>query len=361
MRSSSKLNLNFKAWVESNLTVESCSGDELICVCPKCGRSKLAVNVKKKVWQCWVCKFAGRRPMGLISATLGLNFEETQSYLVTGALTLASGRIEPLQKPKERRGVLPKAPVPPGTEPLQGEAKNYARRRGISDENCGLFGLSSISGDGSCSIADRLLTGRLLIPVYDLRRRLVYWVARATDSHHIKTVNLPRATRHVAWGLDHAPGCATRSEVVVGLHAVVPGSRVVVVEGPMDVAVCGSGFVATLGASLSMEQAFLIASSGAREAVILYDPDEAGVAGAVAARKRLEALIPARIAQCPEGFDPADLGREEVLRLIDETRVADPVASLGRLERSRSTRVRRFNRSISPLNCPQIKFGDNDA
>jgi len=361
MRSSSKLNLDFKAWVEANLTVETCSGNEWICVCPKCGRSKLAVNVQKKAWQCWVCKFAGRRPVGLISATLGLNFEETQSYLTTGALTLASGRIEPLHKPKEKRGVLPKAPVPPGTEPLQGDTKKYARSRGISDENCGLFGLSSISGDGSCSIADRLLSGRLLIPAYDLRNRLVYWVARATDAHHIKTVNLPRETRHVAWGLDHVPGCATRSEVVIGLHAVLPGSRVIVVEGPMDVAVCGPGFVATLGASLSVEQAFLIASSGAREAVILYDPDEAGVTGAIAARKRLGTLIPTRVAQCPAGFDPADLGRAEVLRLIDETQVSEPVASLARPTRFRATRVRRFERSISPLNCPQIKFGDNDV
>lgn len=320
--------IDFPAWVSGNLTVEQKGGDEWTCECPMCGKEKLAVNVRKKAWQCWTCKFAGRKPEILMAAVLSLDPQQMRAYISTGVLALASERIEPLLPKKGKRGVLPKAPLPPGTAPLQGLAKRYSEKRGISAENAAIFGLSSILGDGSGSIADRMITGRLLIPAFDLRKRLVYWVARATDEHDIKTANLPRHERHEAWGLSPVKQCASRSEVLVGIHAVTSGSRVIVVEGPMDAVVCGPGFVATLGASLSVEQAFLLASSGASEAVILYDPDEAGAKGAKAAYMRLSPFMPTQIAQCPVGFDPADLGRHRSLEVVDSTRTVEAVDPL---------------------------------
>ena len=340
MRSLSPTRMDFPAWVAGNLTVELQTGSEWTCVCPMCGKPKLAVNVAKRAWQCWTCKFAGRKAEVLIAATLELDPTQLSSYLTTGILALAREKIDPLSPKKEKRGVLPKAPLPPGTAPLQGSASLYAAQRGIPEAHAKLFGLASVLGDGSGSVADRLLTGRLLIPVFDLRNRLVYWVARACDGHEIKTFNLPRSERQPAWGIQRVEKSATRSEVLVGLHAVKAGSRVVVVEGPMDAVVCGAGFVATLGASLSVEQAFLIASTGASEAVILYDPDEAGDKGAQAAFRRLSPFMPTRIANCPPDSDPADLGRREALRVVGEAPATSTIPPL----------VRRLNRQhSSPL------------
>mgnify|MGYP003644809629 CR=1 FL=1 len=261
--------------------------------------------------------------MPLLSAVLNLEGERLDAYISTGTLGVADTKLDPLIVAKKKRGLLPKAPLPPGTAPLQGQAQRYADCRRISLQFAREFGLSAVLGDGSGSVADRLLTGRLLIPAYDLTSRLVYWVARATDDHHIKTFNLPREDRHEAWGLSPTPDCATRSEVLVGLHLLKRGERAVVVEGPMDAVVCGAGFVATMGASLSLEQAILIASSGVAEAVILYDPDEAGEKGAAAAFRQLSPLIPCRIARCPAGADPADLGRSRALEVIEQTAVSD--------------------------------------
>ena len=321
--------MDFPAWVAGNLTVEEQSGVEWTCVCPACGKPKLAVNVRKRAFQCWICKLSGRNAAMLVAVTLALDPQEATAYLSTGVLALANERIDPLAKPKPKRGILPKAPLPPGTQPLQGSALRYAEKRGIPAEHAQLFGLSSIVGDGRGTTADRILTGRLLIPAFDLRQRLVYWTARATDDHKIKTVNLPRDDRHEAWGLSPTVGCATRSEVLVGIHSVSPGSRVIVVEGPLDAVVCGPGFVATLGASLSVEQAFLLASSGASEAVILYDPDEAGAKGAKAALARLSSFMPTRVAQCPAGTDPADLGRAASLKAADSGSAVEAIPPLG--------------------------------
>ena len=319
MRLSPPSRFDFAGWVAANLTVEFQSGDEWICQCPRCDRPKLAINVRRHMFQCWVCKFSGRTALPLIAAVLNLDGERLDAYVATGTLGVADTTVEPLIVAKKKRGVIPVAPLPPGTAPLQGSAEAYARNRAISAEHAGAFGLSSVLGDGTGSIADRLLTGRLLIPAYDLRSRLVYWVARATDGHDIKTFNLPRADRHEPWGLSPVEDCATRSEVLVGLHLLKRGGRAIVVEGPMDAVVCGAGFVATLGASLSLEQAILIASSGVTEAVILYDPDEAGAKGAAAAYSRLSPFIPTRIAHCPAQTDPADLGRSGALAVVEAT------------------------------------------
>lgn len=340
---------DFSAWISANLTVEHMNGNEWTCVCPACGKTKLAVNIVKEAFQCWTCKLSGRRAAKLVSVVLGLSEPEAASHLATNSLAVAQTSIKPLaQKSLSNREVLPRAPLPPGTKPLQGKAMRYALSRGISAENAALFGLSSVFGDNSGSRADRLLAGRLLIPVFDSHRRLVYWIARATDDHPIKTINLPSADRHAAWGLPLVANCATRSEVLVGLHTVSSGSRVVVVEGPMDVAVCGAGFVATMGASMSPRQAAVLAATGAAEAVILYDPDDAGRKGAQQVKRALSPYLPTVIATCPDGSDPADMGRQNSLKIADSAQT-EKLAELEFVQGIPARRLRRKSGWISPL------------
>ncbi len=315
--------LDFRKWVDENLTVESSSGDEYVCVCPRCGREKLAVNVRRKAWQCWICGFSGWRPTIMMAAVMDCHPLEAEAQIAGSGVLGLSSNVKAL-KPKSvelTRKSLPIAPAPPGTTwKLSGHTKRYAHSRGISEDHAEWFGLSSINGDGSGSKADRLLSGRLLIPVWNQRKQFVYWVARATMPDGIKTLNLPDASKHIDWGLPHVADCAKRSDVLVGLHLVAAGSPVVIVEGPMDAVVCGPGFVATMGSSLSIAQAFLLASAGVTEATILFDPDEAGMKGAAKAHALLSSFIPTTIANCPAGTDPADLGRAAALRIVVEAK-----------------------------------------
>ena len=326
--SSHRGQVDFQEWVSTHMSVDSQQGAEWICDCPVCGRPKLAVNVTKAAFQCWTCGFAGWQPARLAAAVLGIGLREAEDQLSTGVLSL-SATIQPLDVQADRRGALPEAPLPPGTiQGLQGEALTYAHQRGIPSTHSELFGLSSILGDASDSLATTLLSRRLLIPAKDLRGRTVYWVARATDDNKIKTLNTPRPERHEAWGLKHVVDAAVKNEVLVGLHLLTPGCRVIIVEGPMDAVVCGPGFVATMGASISIQQAALLAAAGVAEAVILYDPDNAGRKGAKQAYERLSPAMRVLIAECPSGRDPADLGRAGALEAAAQAVESVPIDPL---------------------------------
>jgi hypothetical protein len=309
---------NLAGWLDRHITCYSKSGNEWICDCPRCGRDKFAVNVLKMAFQCWVCGFRGRHPAVLVGAVLGSGPAEGARVVEQAAMGVGT-HVEPLEREKASAAMqrlLPEAAAPPGTTwQLDGRAERYARERGISDDNCRLFGLSSLRGDRSGSKADRLLTGRLLIPVWDLTRRFVYWIARDTGASKIKVINLPAPDKHAEWGLTIVPGCATRNEVLVGLHLCRPGEPIYLVEGPLDAVVCGPQFVATMGSSLSLAQAYLLSSLSPSEVVVMYDGDDAGDKGGRAAAGLLASFLPVRVARCPSGTDPAELGKSACLEL----------------------------------------------
>ena len=316
----SELRMDLGRWVAAHMTIGEQLGPEWTVECPKCHSLKLAVHIDRKAWQCWRCNFRGWQPIDLVQAVLRCGLREAMEEIASGTLTTEALSVEPLSGPSEFRGDLPEAPLPPGTvRGLEGITARYAEFRGIDPEYSRLFGLCSVRGDGSRSKADRMLTGRLLIPVWDLRRSLVYWVARSTLGQQPKTVNCPSSEQHEGWGLNLVPGCAGSGDVVVGIHLVQPGDLVIVVEGPIDAVVCGPGFVATLGSHLSRSQAAVIARSGASEAVILFDPDAPGEVGGREACRLLSSYMPTRIAQCPVGEDPAMLGRDRALAISDNS------------------------------------------
>jgi DNA primase len=219
--------------------------------------------------------------------------------------------------------------------------------------------LATVLGDRSGSKADRQLSGRILFPIWGPRGRIVFWVARAVGESVIKTYNSPRSCRenghsplctcyHDAWGLQPVPEAATADEVVLGIHLIKPKDTVIVVEGPVDAAVCGPGFVATLRAWCSPQQAAWIASTGASEAIVLYDGDEAGEVGARKAAKILNTALPTRIASCPEGEDPGSIGRSRAQRIAHEA----PRGGVGQLREKRYTKVAKVKRThpvVGPL------------
>lgn len=337
--------MDLGAWVTAEMSVVARhSAAEWTVVCPRCAEEKLALNVRRKAWQCWRCGFAGYSPAQLVMEVLSCHPAEAGRICAAFAAGLRLlGKVDPLAEAivARRQGAIPVAPSPPGTVwgTLDPGTAAYAYGRGIPSEHAYYLGLCSVRGDGSGSKADAMTRGRLLIPIW-LHGRFVYWVARSVERDaKVKTVNLPVSCddvehhppgctcKHIDWGLSPVPDVAGKVEVLVGHHLLQAGRPAILVEGPTDVAVCGPGFVGTMGARLALEQAFLLVEAGVSEVVVLFDGDDAGYKGGRQAYDLLAPMLPTRLAEAPAGRDPGDLGRAEALRLAAQAQAAG-IASL---------------------------------
>ena len=345
-----EIKFQLASWIERNLTIVERHGPEWVTICPSCGRSKMAVHIGRKAFQCLSanCRFKGWRPTKLVAVTLDISTQQAGEIIAAFGLGITLGPVQKLQVAEEyvRRGPLPRATLPPVDWTLRPAQRDYCRSRGISDEHMRYFGLGSIVSDGTRSKADYALSGRVIFPIWGRSGMMVWWVARAIHDSRAKTINMPRSCReeghhpacmcyHDDWGLPPVSHSATADEVVLGLHLVKPGERIIIVEGPVDAAVCGPGFVATMRAWISPQQAALIAASGASEAIILFDGDIAGEKGAAQSLAVLSAALPTRIAACPPGADPGSLGRSHALQLADQA----PAGGIQQLRDRRYIRV----------------------
>ncbi len=367
--------MDLGAWVAAEMSVVARhSAAEWTVVCPRCSEEKLAINVRRKAWQCWRCGFAGFSPAALIMTVLDCHPAEAGQVCAQYASGIrVLGKVDALDDAAivaRRQGAIPLAPPPPGTTwgSLDPHTAAYAHARGIPSDHAYWLGLCSVRGDGSGSPVEYMTRGRLLIPVW-LHGRFVYWVARATTADSdIKTVNLPESCnegthpkgppcrgtpdctcRHERWGLSPVPQVAGKVECLVGHHLLQAGKPAILVEGPTDVAVCGPGFCGTMGARLALEQAFLLVEAQVSEVIILFDGDDAGYKGAKQAHDLLAPLLPVRVADTPLGRDPGDLGRATGLALADRARSGGIVAPLN------ERKVHAMAREMRPVQGAFIK------
>lgn len=177
------------------------------------------------------------------------------------------------------------------------------RRRGIAPEHLEAAGLVQRRATGG--YYDRF-RHRVMFPIRDPRGRVVGFAGRSLGDDPPKYLNSPETVlfrkRRLWFGLDLAR------------PRIRDTGRVVVVEGYMDVmavdrAGIGYAAVASLGTSLSREQAALLARY-ATEVILAYDGDEAGRAATLRAGELLEeAGLEVRVAQLPAGRDPDELFR----------------------------------------------------
>ena len=323
-------------WVRRHLSIVEESGVEIVAQCPACGRDKLAVNTLIKAFRCFVCPFRGWSPVRLVSTTLGISQTEARAMVAQDAAGIETGPIWETLK-TSRGSIRRDFDLPPASFPRLGPltriAQNYLIHRKIPQEHWTGLGLQSafsdgkIDPDGRPTKLNRVLPGRIVFPVWNLASRCVFWAARSTDPHsQAKVINYPKPCRrpdhdanctcyHEEWGLEPIRAAATADEVVLGLHWLIPGQPAIVTEGPTDVAVCGPGFCATLGAHISVAQAILIARSGASEAILLYDGDVGGSSAFLKAEATLSQFMPTRAILCPKGTDPGELGRARSLEI----------------------------------------------
>ena len=160
--------------------------------------------------------------------------------------------------------------------------------------------------------------GRIIFPIFDLRQQVVGFGGRVLDNSLPKYVNTPETP------VFH------KGEFLYGLHAsykaIRDKNRAVIVEGYMDwLALRNHGLhevVATLGTALTARHVRRL-KGYAREAVIVFDSDEAGKAAVL---KSLPVFsnegLPVRAVVLPDGHDPDSFvnanGLDRFLELTDQ-------------------------------------------
>ncbi len=239
-------------------------------------------------------------------------------------------------------------------EPQGGqEARAYLATRGVAAETSEAFalGLSSSSWDGliralskegvapgelaSAGLAvakeqgpsdrkdggyyDRF-RGRVMFPIYDLRRRLIGFGGRLLGDGVPKYLNTPDTVvfkkGRALYGLERAREAAGRT------------NSLVVVEGYFDaIALSQAGIrhvVATLGTALTPEHVRVLGRF-ARRVVLLFDPDPAGVRAAVRTLDLFrDSGIGVRVVSLPDGDDPDTFVRRQGAEAFLELEARSP-------------------------------------
>lgn len=192
--------------------------------------------------------------------------------------------------------------APPGWDGLI----NRARRRGISPEILSRAGLvlKREYGEG---YYDRF-RDRLIFPITNLSGKFIGFGGRVLeDTDEVKYINSPETPIYqkgkVLYGLQQASASIRQT------------GRAVIVEGYTDllslVQAGVENVVASLGTALTHQQARLL-SRYAKEAIVLYDADTAGMAAAErGADTLLGAGLSVRVLSLPSGMDPDQAVRQK--------------------------------------------------
>jgi DNA primase len=175
----------------------------------------------------------------------------------------------------------------------------YLVQRGIDLPTAAEFGAGFYSGPG-------LMSGRIVIPIRNLRGELIAYAGRAVDGRPPK-YKLP-AGFHKALELFNLQ------------RAVAPGGNtVIVVEGYFDcMRVHQAGFprvVALMGCSLSGPQESALLHRFER-IVLMLDGDAAGRKGSEAIAARLSGWCAVPVVRLPDGSQPDQLSRSTIRQLL---------------------------------------------
>ncbi len=141
---------------------------------------------------------------------------------------------------------------------------------------------------------------RVMIPIADIRSRIVGFGARVLDNSLPKYINSPESPIY------------TKGEHLYGLdiakQAIKEQDQALVVEGYMDFLACYSvgieNVVASLGTALTISQIRLLRRFS-NNIVVIFDSDEAGEMASMRSLDLfIEQDIPARVVNLDKGFDP---------------------------------------------------------
>lgn len=163
------------------------SNEELLFFCPKCNhhKRKLSVNVQKEVFKCWICDYKGTDLSPLIRD------RELKSKWKVLTQQVDITRFDDLFKDEDKVQQEFILSMPDHFVSLTNKthsetglrAKKYLLHRGITDEQILMYKM------GFCFHGP--YTNRVIVPSFDERGNLNYYIARSFDDAYIKYKNPP--------------------------------------------------------------------------------------------------------------------------------------------------------------------------
>ena len=228
--------------------------------------------------------------------------------------------------------------------PVAGEARNYLKKRGLTEETIDKFqiGFAPPSWDGLLHFLNKKgyapekleklgvvlarskgkpgfydrFRNRVMFPIWDIRGKVVGFGGRVLDDSVPKYLNSPETIlfnkSHLLYGINKAAESIRRED------------QAIIVEGYLDVITCHqagiSNVVASLGTAFTREQGKLLLRYS--QAVIMaYDADAAGVHATMRGWQLLDDLgCRVRVVSIPDGKDPDEFimahGADEFLGVI---------------------------------------------
>ena len=314
---------------------------QVFVVCPFHDDHKptCSVNLDRKIFNCFACHTTGNALEFIMMMEIGEKDKRHLPQASQKAMEIMGIRVEDLKpapkssakrrnKPSEKRKV-PQAPKPAPDSKKPSQAKISASKevsveeltnppldmvlsdletdhpffeqRGLSQQAIETFGL------GKCNKG--IMRGRIVIPVHNQNGELIAYVGR-----HVEDDPGDDSPRY------RFPKGFHKNIELFNLHRAKELGRrsLVVVEGYWSVIrlhLSGIPAVATFGASLSEQQAELIANSGYKLVTVIYDGDEAGRAGADQAVTMLSKHLYARQIVLDEGVKPDTMPERILTRL----------------------------------------------
>lgn len=256
-------------------------GEEFQFACPRCHHTKLEINPRRKLFHCFRCGYKGT--LGQILKDL--NIAPYQTIPVDNIEKPVQIDSQPYNIPGFKPGAIAYYP-------------KFFMDRGIP--------LDSVVGKGwGISDDPSLIKGRLIIPIVE-DNVIVSYVARKVSAHDTgpKEISGPN-----------------KSWFLYNLDEIKEGDDVFIVEGVFDcerLRRAGYKTVAVLGSNLSDIQAGKLLAKRPGVIYILFDGDQAGIAGALKAYDKFvgRGHVPLAIINMPEGKDPDELSNEELTRLL---------------------------------------------
>lgn len=228
--------------------------------------------------------------------------------------------------------------------PVAGEARNYLKKRGLTEETIDKFqiGFAPPSWDGLLHFLNKKgyapekleklgvvlarskgkpgfydrFRNRVMFPIWDIRGKVVGFGGRVLDDSVPKYLNSPETIlfnkSHLLYGINKAAESIRRND------------QAIIVEGYLDVITCHqagiSNVVASLGTAFTREQGKLLLRYS--QAVIMaYDADAAGVHATMRGWQLLDDLgCRVRVVSIPDGKDPDEFimahGADEFLGVV---------------------------------------------
>jgi len=269
------------------------SGNSLYGSCPiHNGDNPSAFNASldKNLWNCFT-HCGGGSVIDLI-----MKIENISLY---GAISRAE-QLVGCSKIQKKRGIKPERKDK--NEPLEfrltlDPKHAYLKKRGVSFETARYFGI------GYCDYG--ILKGRIAIPIYDDKAKLIAYCGRAVNDKKPK-YKFPRGFR--------------KNLVLYNYRNVknVKDKEIIIVEGYFDlyrVYQAGYACIALMGKSISQVQEQLLISLN-KKLVLMLDGDKAGREASKKTIEQLKGKVSFRVINLSNNKQPDDLTENEIRSLI---------------------------------------------